>query len=766
MNDHPRSLGLATTIVVAISLSAQVQAQPVFGNHEVFLGYPALEPLALGDLDGDGAPDIVVGRPSFLDVDEILVFLNDGNGLFSSETSYAVGGNPIAIAIEDFDGVNGPDLAVVASNETVSILLNDGNGCFLPHQILGVGAVPLAIGVGALDDDPHLDLAVVNGGDDTVLVLFNDGTGTFADGGTFGVGNWPNSVAIGDLDGDTDLDLAVANITDTVSILTNNGDGTFLEQVTFDAAAVPKHARLGDVDGDDDLDLVVVNLPFMTYAGPDTVAVLLNDGSASFAAPVAFDGGPAPRGLVVEDLDGDGDSDIAIANDVIGTVTVLVNPGGGGFMFGSRSFADGNPASLGVADMDGDGAPDLAASFKSGKLRVMYNSGDGTFGTERRYPDLVGKARSVAAGHVNDDGIIDLAIGHSHSLGVSIMFGDGEGGYVAQTTYLDGLGIYHVALAHLNDDSFVDLLARNSSSLWVLLNQTDGTFGEPVLHAVASGTVQGTVAADFDGDLDLDVAAAGNPVTILFNDGAGAFPNVDTYAGAFGHGDPIALDFDGDLDLDLILPGAPLRVLLNEGAGQFTLQDETINVTGTWLVTDDLNGDGAIDLATMSYGPVSVVLNDGAGGYEPPVEYAVPGGNGPRRLAVGDLNLDGAPDLMTSTTDAYNVAVLINQGNGAFHDAVLYSAGTKPRDVIALDADGDGVLDLVAANDGFVSVVANRNRLGDLDGDGVVGIIDFLLLLAAWGPCSEPCPPTCMGDFDGDCDVGIVDFLTLLANWG
>ncbi len=54
---------------------------------------------------------------------------------------------------------------------------------------------------------------------------------------------------------------------------------------------------------------------------------------------------------------------------------------------------------------------------------------------------------------------------------------------------------------------------------------------------------------------------------------------------------------------------------------------------------------------------------------------------------------------------------------------------------------------------------------GDLDGDGTVGILDFLALLAVWGPCDNPCPPSCPADLDGDCTVGITDFLTLLANW-
>ncbi len=55
---------------------------------------------------------------------------------------------------------------------------------------------------------------------------------------------------------------------------------------------------------------------------------------------------------------------------------------------------------------------------------------------------------------------------------------------------------------------------------------------------------------------------------------------------------------------------------------------------------------------------------------------------------------------------------------------------------------------------------------GDLNGDGIVGIVDLLALLALWGPCSDPCPPSCQGDLDGDCNVGITDLLTLLANWG
>ena len=54
-------------------------------------------------------------------------------------------------------------------------------------------------------------------------------------------------------------------------------------------------------------------------------------------------------------------------------------------------------------------------------------------------------------------------------------------------------------------------------------------------------------------------------------------------------------------------------------------------------------------------------------------------------------------------------------------------------------------------------------KLGDIDGDGIVGIVDFLALLGDWGSCVEQC---CLADLDLDGVVGITDFLLLLGGWG
>ncbi len=76
----------------------------------------------------------------------------------------------------------------------------------------------------------------------------------------------------------------------------------------------------------------------------------------------------------------------------------------------------------------------------------------------------------------------------------------------------------------------------------------------------------------------------------------------------------------------------------------------------------------------------------------------------------------------------------------------------------------------VAVTNGLTFVLSLNPELdvhpADLDVDGNIGITDFLLLLANWGPCPTPCPPTCGADINGDCDVDVVDFLALLSAWG
>jgi hypothetical protein len=84
------------------------------------------------------------------------------------------------------------------------------------------------------------------------------------------------------------------------------------------------------------------------------------------------------------------------------------------------------------------------------------------------------------------------------------------------------------------------------------------------------------------------------------------------------------------------------------------------------------------------------------------------------------------------------------------------ASDTDPGSVVEAGVDGVQMI-LVDCEGGVVP--------GDIDGNGVVDVNDFLLMLGAWGDCPDPCPPSCPADIDGNCGVDVNDFLILLANW-
>ncbi|MCH8149233.1 MAG: VCBS repeat-containing protein, partial [Planctomycetes bacterium] len=251
---------------------------------------------------------------------------------------YAVGSDPISVAIGDLNGDQVPDMAVANrgwrrdNDGNVAVRLGLGDGTFATAVKYAFGNAFTSIAIGDLDGDSVPDLAVANQDDDNVSVLLGLGDGTFSDGGNFPAGDGPQFVTIGDLNGDQVPDLAVASSgTDpewdgNVAVLLGVGDGTFAVAVYYAAGISPRSIAIGDLDGDHVPDLAVASSG-MEYGDDASVSVLIGVGDGTFSAAVPYAVGTWARSVAIGDLDGDQVPDLAVANERSDKVSVLLGIG-------------------------------------------------------------------------------------------------------------------------------------------------------------------------------------------------------------------------------------------------------------------------------------------------------------------------------------------------------------------------------------------------------------------------------------------------------
>jgi uncharacterized repeat protein (TIGR02543 family) len=369
-----------------------------------------------------------------------------------AKVDFATGTTQKSVAIGDLDGDGKPDLAVAAGANRVSVFRNTSASgsitasSFAARVDFTTGTSPASVAIGDLDGDGKLDLVVANFTSNSVSIFRNTSASgsitasSFAAKVDFTTGTSPQSVAIGDLDGDGKPDLAVANAgSASVSIFRNNFTSgsitasSFAAKVDFATGTSPYSVAIGDLDGDGKPDLAVAN------SGANSVSIFRNTSASgsitasSFAAKVDFATGTAPQSVAIGDLDGDGKPDLAVANDNnVGSVSVFRNTSLSGSISASSfaakvDFATGsNPESVAIGDLDGDGKPDLAvAIYGSNSVSVFRNtstSGSITASSFAANVDFTTGTSpwSVAIGDLDGDGKPDLAVGHYNSFSVSV----------------------------------------------------------------------------------------------------------------------------------------------------------------------------------------------------------------------------------------------------------------------------------------------------------------------------------------------------------
>ena len=695
--------------------------------------------IAAGDFNGDGHVDLVV-VPLSLSREVIVLFGRGGTERFGPPVSFPAGGEPRHVSVGDLNGDGKPDLVVTLEGfldplgGRFVILLNDGTGKFGQPNNVGVEGVPNRSVLSDVNNDGNLDIVagIVNGTDQgRVIILLNGGNALFsASHSLLTFSRNSAAVVVGDFNEDGIRDLATPGRLVGIDIWLGFGNGFFGPGPSIVTSSSPQSLTVADFNADGHLDLLADD------------RVVLGTGTGSFSAPIVS---PFPvNNMLALAADVNNDTHVDVVSSGQLGITIMLGNGTGNLTRG-KSYISGfvfvGSATV-LADFNEDGKVDIAGTQRQG-IGILDGDGTGSFNDAYSYHTSAPVMRDLVGADFNNDGKQDFAIlGPSFGGAISptqsvveVALGDGTGVFTRKSlTNFGVVTLISITTADFNTDGKLDLaITKGDGTNAILLN--DGTGGFPTdgssLPSISAGLTLSIIkAADFNNDTKADIFGIvpnSNTYAVLLGTGTGTFTNIGGGAlqSGFHFVDDLDIgDFNGDnkLDLAIVRSGATVvHVLQGDGSGHFS-DYAVVQLTGqpVSVLVRDLNGDGKHDIA-VSHSPIenftrlgviTVLINNGAQGFNAGANYPIDGAG---MLTSGDFNNDGKPDLVVSSGAIIfgggldGVAFLTNKGNGELNPRVNVISGLGADQLLVADFNNDSKDDLAVTHTvGNVGILLNN----------------------------------------------------------
>lgn len=502
--------------------------------------------IAACDLNGDGRLDLAV-IVSHTSATAVNVVFNEGELRFADPIAYSADYldcpecdyDFTSIDAGDLDGDGAPEIVIgqaVAHQYTVGLFQNLGQGLFAGLQSLDFFQRPWVVELEDVTGDGCIDLIGLTHPQRSGLRIYvNDGEGELIRPRRVALNGRQTGqhkrMAPGDLDGDGLLDLVTVNRTTVIEIYDGLDDGTFRYhgQFAVDEPADIYELALGDLDANGLDDLVLADGG--TFDGPGAIWIAMQTAPFEFdvLAPILLEDAQA-HDVAVADMDGDGDLDVLArlvgvyqkGKPVDRRLLVLSNDGAGSLTgvqdLKVQSQIYWTLGGLAVGDVDDDGDIDVLAASgpinAPSTLSVLLNEG-GVLTTESTI-ELPTHVQSLRLQDLDGDGVLDVALLFNHNGNDLVeepflVIARGEdGGFVVtqEIVKVDGHSNGQLVFADLDGDGDIDLASPDSAGfVLVHLNDGDGQFGPGVGYTQVEHT-PALAGFDVDGDGRVDLIGA------------------------------------------------------------------------------------------------------------------------------------------------------------------------------------------------------------------------------------------------------------------